>query len=190
MKVYTYPATFERGKDMIGVYFRDIPGVTSGGDSVDDAVLQAKEALEFYLEDRLENRLSIPKPSEPDQVELAPNLSVWSRSKCQHRQKTGDTVPSIFRNGQTKRLTHEELTLPNLSWTLSKKSLRKRNSGTNRLYCRRWFSKPLLARTVLGPPFLLRELILGGKRAENFTRRTSWGSCEPSRYLIYYTADI
>ena len=73
MKVYTYPATFERGKDMIGVYFRDIPGVTSGGDSMDDAVLQAKEALEFYLEDRLENRLSIPKPSEPDQVELAPN---------------------------------------------------------------------------------------------------------------------
>lgn len=45
-----YVAIIERGKDGFGVFFPDVPGCTSGGDTVQQAAENAAEALALYFE--------------------------------------------------------------------------------------------------------------------------------------------
>ncbi|MDO1560438.1 type II toxin-antitoxin system HicB family antitoxin [Brevundimonas sp. 2R-24] len=45
-----------------GVYFPDLPGCTSGGDSMEDAVREAGEALALHLSGMKEDGLEAPKP--------------------------------------------------------------------------------------------------------------------------------
>lgn len=50
--MYNYPVAIELGDDThsFGVIFPDIEGCFSAGDSIDEALAEAKEALEFHLE--------------------------------------------------------------------------------------------------------------------------------------------
>ncbi len=49
----------EEGK-AIGVWFPDLPGCVSAGDTLDEAMLNAKEALELWAEAMIESCQKIP----------------------------------------------------------------------------------------------------------------------------------
>ncbi|VFU08073.1 type II toxin-antitoxin system HicB family antitoxin [Methylocella tundrae] len=51
----------EQGK-AVGVWFPDLPGCFSAGDTVDEAMLNAKEALELWCHAMLESGQKIPPP--------------------------------------------------------------------------------------------------------------------------------
>src|SRR5947208_15606533 len=46
----------------VGVWFPDLPGRTSGGDDIDQALRNAPEALELYAESFEEDGKSLPRP--------------------------------------------------------------------------------------------------------------------------------
>lgn len=48
--IYCYAAILEKGKEGgYGVYFPDLPGCVSGGDTMEEAMRDAKEALLLHL---------------------------------------------------------------------------------------------------------------------------------------------
>lgn len=51
----------EDGK-AVGVWFPDLPGCISAGDSLDEAMLNAAEALELWAEAMIESGQDIPPP--------------------------------------------------------------------------------------------------------------------------------
>ncbi len=58
-----YIAIVEAEQDKaIGVWFPDLPGCISAGDSLDEALLNAEEALELWSEAMLESGKNIPRP--------------------------------------------------------------------------------------------------------------------------------
>jgi predicted RNase H-like HicB family nuclease len=63
-----YPALVESGAPDAGydVVFPDLPGCTSAGDTVEQAVANAAEALLFHMEGMVEDGLPIPEPSPLD----------------------------------------------------------------------------------------------------------------------------
>lgn len=69
-----YVAIIERGRDGFGVFFPDVPGCTSGGDTIQQAAENAAEALALYFEGS-DERPAASAPSavavEPDVVEVA-----------------------------------------------------------------------------------------------------------------------
>lgn len=62
-RVY-YMGVVERGLNgSFGVYFPDLPGCVSAGDSLEETVAGGQEALELHLEGMAEDGLDIPEPS-------------------------------------------------------------------------------------------------------------------------------
>lgn len=59
-----YMGVVERGLNgSFGVYFPDLPGCVSAGDSFEEAVTGGQEALDLHLEVMREDGLTIPDPS-------------------------------------------------------------------------------------------------------------------------------
>lgn len=50
IRTYQYYAIFNFAEDGINVTFPDLPGCITCGDSVEEALLMAKEALELFLD--------------------------------------------------------------------------------------------------------------------------------------------
>lgn len=65
----TYPALIDGGKGTYGVSFPDLPGIVAMGQTVDEAMLNAKEALNDYAIETQADGESLVPPSPPDQVE-------------------------------------------------------------------------------------------------------------------------
>ena len=64
-KKIIYPAVFSYDDDGICVYFPDVDGCYSQGDSTEEALYMAKDALELVLEDYIPSLFKdAPKPSE------------------------------------------------------------------------------------------------------------------------------
>jgi len=63
-----YPAIVERGIDSYGVYFPDLPGCVSAGNTLQEAALGAEEALNGHLSVAAEYGDAIPDPSDLDAV--------------------------------------------------------------------------------------------------------------------------
>jgi len=51
-----------------GVSFPDFPGCITAGDTVEEAIANAKEALGFHAEGMLEDDLKLPKPSSFEKI--------------------------------------------------------------------------------------------------------------------------
>ena len=73
-----FPAIIEKGSDGYGVFFPDLPGCTSAGATIQEAALNAEEALQAHIDLAIEHGEAIPDPSaldailaEPDVVEAA-----------------------------------------------------------------------------------------------------------------------
>lgn len=67
-----YVAVIERGKSGIGVFFPDVPGCTSGGDTLRDAAENAAEALALHLEGTDER----PAPTPVEAVHVDDDIDV------------------------------------------------------------------------------------------------------------------
>lgn len=55
-----------------GVSFPDFPGCVSAGTTLDEAALNAREALELHVEGLLEDGEGIPEPSSVDDIKALP----------------------------------------------------------------------------------------------------------------------
>lgn len=51
MAMVLYPAIIEKAKDGFGVWFPDIDGCVTGGDTIEEATAMAAEVLSFWFED-------------------------------------------------------------------------------------------------------------------------------------------
>lgn len=63
MSKVKYIAVLERGPEGYGVFFPDLPGCTSAGDTVEEALSGAAEALSGHLEVMADEGMAIPPPS-------------------------------------------------------------------------------------------------------------------------------
>lgn len=71
MAKYAYPAVFtpESGGGY-SVYFPDVEGCYTQGDTMADAIFMAEDALELSLYEYEEDGKEIPKPSDTDKIEI------------------------------------------------------------------------------------------------------------------------
>src|SRR5689334_19747357 len=63
-----YVAIIEAADHGYGVFFPDLPGCTSGGDSVEEATLNAGEAAGAWVEVTAEHGEPIPEPTPTDRI--------------------------------------------------------------------------------------------------------------------------
>lgn len=65
MSFHVYPAILEGDADTgFGVYFPDLPGCVTAGDSATEAAINAAEALALHLEGLIAEGLLLPPPSD------------------------------------------------------------------------------------------------------------------------------
>ena len=74
MSIAYYPAIIERGTSGYGVFFPDLPGCTSAGDTIQDAAKGAEEALQGWLDVSAEHGDAIPPPSDLDAIAADPDV--------------------------------------------------------------------------------------------------------------------
>ena len=68
MTIVYYPAIAERAADGFGVYFPDLPGCTSAGDTLQEAARNAEAALQGHVELSAEHGDELAAPSLLDAV--------------------------------------------------------------------------------------------------------------------------
>lgn len=59
----------------VGVWFPDLPGCTSAGDDIDEALRNAPEALELYAEGCEEDGRPLPRPRTLTQLRADPEFA-------------------------------------------------------------------------------------------------------------------
>ena len=64
-----YPAVIERAEKGYSVYFPDLPGCTSAGDTIQHAAINAEEALAGHIAVSVQYGDTIPAPREVDPAE-------------------------------------------------------------------------------------------------------------------------
>ena len=80
MAIIYFPAIVETGDvGGYGVFFPDLPGLTSVGDSEQAAARNAEEALGARLELMIDEGLDIPEPSALDRIEHDPEVREAAR---------------------------------------------------------------------------------------------------------------
>jgi predicted RNase H-like HicB family nuclease len=85
MDRYIFPAIFEPGeKKGYTVSFPDLPGCITEGDTMEEALHMAKEALELHLYGMEEDEDEIPNPSRPEELKVPEKsfvslVEVWMR---------------------------------------------------------------------------------------------------------------
>lgn len=70
---YIYPAVFDFADDGISVSFPDLPGCFTCGQTQEEAVRMAKEAMALHLYGMEEDGDSIPDPSSATSIKCEPN---------------------------------------------------------------------------------------------------------------------
>jgi predicted RNase H-like HicB family nuclease len=61
------------------VYFPDLPGCTSAGDTIDEAARNAESALSLHLAGMTEDGETIPAPTAPELIERDPDVTEVAR---------------------------------------------------------------------------------------------------------------
>ncbi|SNS52789.1 Predicted nuclease of the RNAse H fold, HicB family [Sphingomonas laterariae] len=74
MATVYYPAIIERAGDTFSVFFPDLKGLASAGDTIHEAAIAAEEALGVHLLAMAEHKEDIPAPSELDAIEADPEV--------------------------------------------------------------------------------------------------------------------
>ena len=69
MDKYIFPAIFEPGeKPGYCITFPDLVGIVTSGETIDESLAMAKEALELHLYDMEEDEYVIPEPTPPNKI--------------------------------------------------------------------------------------------------------------------------
>ena len=79
MSTVYYPAIIERGAEGFGVFFPDLPGCVSAGDTIQEAARNAEEALDGHLIVSAEHGDIIPDPSSLDILQIDGDIDVVAR---------------------------------------------------------------------------------------------------------------
>ena len=79
MATVFYPAIVERAGAGYSVFFPDLPGCTSAGDTLQAVALAAEEALAGHLKVTGEHGEPIPAPAELDAIERDPEVDEVAR---------------------------------------------------------------------------------------------------------------
>lgn len=74
---YIFPAVFNYADDGISVSFPDLPGCFSCGDTDEEAVRMAEEAMGLHLYGMERDGDPIPKPTRGDRLIVAPNERIF-----------------------------------------------------------------------------------------------------------------
>ena len=73
-----YPIAIEPAANhAYGVVVPDLPGCFSAGDTLDEALDNAKEAIELWLEDALDDGCDIPEPRTISEHQANPDYAGW-----------------------------------------------------------------------------------------------------------------
>ncbi len=67
-----YPALIDGEKGAYGVSFPDLPGIVAMGDTIDEALINAEEALRDYVIETKMDGDAIEQPCELDEVLVEP----------------------------------------------------------------------------------------------------------------------
>ena len=79
MSTVIYPAIVERAGETFSVFFPDLPGCTSAGDSIQAAALNAEEALAGHLIESAQHEDALAEPSALDSIEHDPEVDEVAR---------------------------------------------------------------------------------------------------------------
>jgi len=74
-----YPIAIEPGDDThaYGVVVPDLPGCFSAGDTLDEAIAQAQEAMELWIETMIDDAAPVPMPSTIGAHQANPAFAGW-----------------------------------------------------------------------------------------------------------------
>lgn len=75
-KYYSFPAFFYYDADGISIEFPDLPGCLPCADSTEEALHNAKEALELHLYGMEQDGEMIPEPTPITELHADPNISI------------------------------------------------------------------------------------------------------------------
>ena len=67
---YVYPAIFHPEEIGFSVFFPDLKGCHTQGDTLEEATLMAQEALGAYIEYIIEGGKELPSPSTPNSIKI------------------------------------------------------------------------------------------------------------------------
>lgn len=75
-----YPIAIETGTgtEAYGVVVPDLPGCFSAGDTLDEAMDNAKEAIELWLEVAIDDGMAIPEPSPLAELQRKREFKGWT----------------------------------------------------------------------------------------------------------------
>lgn len=80
MPAVYYPAIVEAGdKPGFGVFFPDLDGCTSAGDTLQEAARNAEQALDLHLRGMIEDGLPVPAPRALDAIAPDPEIREAAR---------------------------------------------------------------------------------------------------------------
>jgi predicted RNase H-like HicB family nuclease len=75
-----FPAIVEGGRKAgFSVFFPDLPGLASAGDTMQDAALQAEEALQLHIDGMLIDGETLPEPRSLDRIPRDPAVKEVAR---------------------------------------------------------------------------------------------------------------
>ncbi len=86
-----YPALIDGEKGAYGVSFPDLPGIVAMGDTIDEALINAEEALRDYVIETEMDGDAIARPCELDEVAVEPGQVLTA-------------VPLIRQSGRSVRI--------------------------------------------------------------------------------------
>lgn len=89
MQKYVYPAIFQKEETGYSVFFPDLQGCQTEGDSLEEALFMAKDALSIYIFDLEEDKKAIPHPSNPTEIKLEDSqfISIIDIDMLEYRKK-------------------------------------------------------------------------------------------------------
>ena len=110
--LYIYPSIFEEENGGYNVYFPDLEGAFTYGNSLEEALFMAKEALGVYLYSLEDREIRIPAPSKPNKIKA---------NSSQFVQLIEAYMPPV-RNEQEKRHVRRNVTISKWVNDLAKKN--------------------------------------------------------------------
>lgn len=102
MDKYMFPAVFQPCKEGgYSIYFPDLPGCISEGDTLEEALAMAKDGLELFLWNMEDGKEEIPEPTPPEGIKIedgnfvVPIIADMKLARAQMNNKTVNTNVTI-----------------------------------------------------------------------------------------------
>ena len=110
-----YPAIVEHGPDGFCVFFPDLPGCTSAGATIQEAAVNAEEALQAHIDLTVEHGEAIPAPSALDRIVADPDVIEAARILVRteppgHAVRVNITMPAELLAAVDRYATREGFT--------------------------------------------------------------------------------